>query len=72
MKTPVVLVALSLAMAILLSASLLIATGARGESSATPDQRAAAKVAYAGSATRGVIRLRCDLIENTRTTAASG
>ncbi|HKO73224.1 MAG TPA: hypothetical protein VJV58_20020 [Bradyrhizobium sp.] len=31
MKTPVVLVALSLAMAILLSASLLIATGARGE-----------------------------------------
>jgi len=31
MKTPVVLVAVSLAMAILLSASLLIATGARGE-----------------------------------------
>jgi hypothetical protein len=31
LKTPVVLVAVSLAMAILLSASLLIATGARGE-----------------------------------------
>ena len=54
MKTPVVLVAISLAMAILLSASLLIATGARGESSATPDQRA--KLAYAGDASRGVIR----------------
>jgi hypothetical protein len=31
MKTPVVLVAVSLAVAILLSASLLIVTGARGE-----------------------------------------
>jgi hypothetical protein len=36
MKTPVVLVAISLAMAILLSASLLIATGARGENALRP------------------------------------
>jgi hypothetical protein len=36
MKTPVVLVAVSLTLAILLSASLLIATGARGENAPRP------------------------------------
>jgi hypothetical protein len=36
MKTPVVLVAVSLAIAILLSVSLLIATGARGETALRP------------------------------------
>jgi hypothetical protein len=36
MKTPVVVVAFSLAMAILLTASLLIATGTRGENAAWP------------------------------------
>jgi hypothetical protein len=36
LKTPVVLVAVSLAIAILLSVSLLIATGARGENALRP------------------------------------
>jgi len=36
LKTPVVLVAVSLAVAILLSVSLLIATGARGENAMRP------------------------------------
>ena len=36
MKTPVVLVAVTLAVAILLAASLLIATGTRGESPRGP------------------------------------
>jgi hypothetical protein len=36
MKTPVVLVTLSLAVAILLTASLLIATGSRGENAIGP------------------------------------
>jgi hypothetical protein len=36
MKTPVVLVAVTLAAAILLAASLLIATGTRGESAHGP------------------------------------
>jgi hypothetical protein len=36
MKTPVVLVAVTLAMAILLAASLVIATGTRGESAPGP------------------------------------
>jgi hypothetical protein len=36
MKTPVVLVTVSLAVAILLTASLLIATGSRGENALGP------------------------------------
>jgi hypothetical protein len=62
MKTPVVLVAAALTIAILLAASLLIATGTRGDSAVIGEHRPLHHYGESGREVRGTGSFQIDII----------